>query len=65
VRGWVGKAIKFLREVRSELRKVVWPTRRETVVFTSVVVGMVVVMAALFYVVDTILTGILKTIIDI
>ncbi len=65
MRGWVGKAIKFLREVRSELRKVVWPTRRETVVFTSVVVGMVVVMAALFYVVDTILTGILKTIIDI
>lgn len=45
----------FAKEARIEMRKVVWPTRQETVQTTLVVVGMVVVMALLLWGVDSIL----------
>lgn len=32
------KAINFLKEVRSELDKVVWPTREQTIRYTILVV---------------------------
>ena len=32
------KPLKFLKEVRSELKRVVWPTRQEAIRLTSVVV---------------------------
>ncbi len=33
-----GKPIIFLQEVRSELKRVVWPTRQEAIRLTSVVI---------------------------
>ncbi|HCJ09874.1 MAG TPA: preprotein translocase subunit SecE [Clostridiales bacterium] len=47
---------RYLREVRTELRKVVWPDRRQTVVYTGVVVISVTIVAAMIWVVDTILS---------
>jgi preprotein translocase subunit SecE len=47
---------RYLREVRTELRKVVWPDRRQTVVYTAVVVVSVTMVAAMIWVVDTILS---------
>jgi preprotein translocase subunit SecE len=32
--------INFIRDVRSELRKVAWPTQRETVNLTAVVIAL-------------------------
>ena len=32
------KPVKFLKEVRSELKRVVWPTRQEAIRLTSVVI---------------------------
>lgn len=47
--------LQFLREVRSEARKITWTTPRETWI-TSVFVGIMVVVAALFLqVVDLVL----------
>ncbi|WZH35272.1 MAG: preprotein translocase subunit SecE [Microbacterium enclense] len=42
----------FIRQVFTELRKVVTPTRQELVKFTAVVLGFVVVMMALVYGLD-------------
>ncbi len=39
--------IKFLREVRSELSKVVWPSRMDTIRYTLVVIGFSVGVAAI------------------
>jgi preprotein translocase subunit SecE len=39
-RGRAGNPINFVRDVRSELRKVAWPTRRETANLTVVVVAL-------------------------
>ena len=43
---------KFFREVRSEMAKVTWPTRKETLVTTAMVFAMVFVAAVFFFVVD-------------
>jgi len=34
----------FLREIRSELRKVIWPTRKELTTYTTVAVIFIMVM---------------------
>lgn len=54
---------KFVREVRAELKKVSWPTRRELVAYTGVVFVSVVVVAALIWIIDTSFTGLLRAII--
>lgn len=44
--------VEFIRQVRQEINKVTWPTRKETVVTTIMVFIMVFVCAAFFLVVD-------------
>ncbi len=46
---------EFIRQVRQEVAKVTWPTRKETVVTTGMVFVMVVLMAILFYLADQVL----------
>jgi len=43
---------QFLQEVRSEASKVAWPTRRETLITSGLVVLMVVAASIFFVVVD-------------
>ncbi|BBU60447.1 protein translocase subunit SecE [Methylosinus sp. C49] len=43
---------QFLQEVRSEASKVVWPTRRETLITSGLVVLMVLAASIFFVVVD-------------
>ena len=44
--------LQFIQQVRSEAAKVVWPTRRETVVTTIMVFVMASVAAVFFFLVD-------------
>ena len=44
--------IKYVGQVRQEGRKVVWPTSRETVTTTILVMVMVIIMGAFFFVSD-------------
>lgn len=44
--------VKYLGQVRQEGRKVVWPTSRETITTTILVLIMTVLMGAFFFVVD-------------
>jgi len=46
---------QFIREVRQEVAKVTWPTRKETMVTTGMVFLMVFLAALFFFVVDQIL----------
>ncbi|HXF56450.1 MAG TPA: preprotein translocase subunit SecE [Actinomycetota bacterium] len=43
---------QFLKEVRQELRKVVWPSRQEVVAYATVVLVTVVVLTALVFGLD-------------
>ncbi|HYD30569.1 MAG TPA: preprotein translocase subunit SecE [Azospirillaceae bacterium] len=44
--------IEFARDVRREVAKVTWPTRKETMVTTGMVFVMVIMAALFFLVVD-------------
>ncbi len=57
---WFDQAREFLREVGVEMKKVTWPTRKETIAGTGVVLVMTIVMAVFFLVVDTVLTAIVS-----
>jgi preprotein translocase subunit SecE len=48
----IGRFFRYLREVISELRKVIWPTRKQLVTYTGVVLVFVVFMVALVWVLD-------------
>ncbi len=43
---------EFLREVRQELSRVTWPSRKETVATTAMVFVMVFIAAAFFFLAD-------------
>jgi preprotein translocase subunit SecE len=46
----------FVREIRAELRKVIWPTRKELITYTTVAVIFILIMVGIVTGVDTVLT---------
>ena len=48
--------VHFLKETRIELRKVVWPTREETLKTTGIIMIAVVVVAIFLWIVDAFFT---------
>lgn len=48
----MNKLWTFVKEARAELRKVNWPTRAQTVKFTSVVIGVSLAVAVFLGVLD-------------
>ena len=52
----LGKAAwSFIRESRTEIRKVVWPTRKETAQTTMFVIAAVIIMGIFFFMLDMLL----------
>ncbi|BDG62158.1 preprotein translocase subunit SecE [Caldinitratiruptor microaerophilus] len=59
LRQWIEDAKKYLREVRGELRKVVWPDRRQTTVLTSVVILSSALVAVIIWAFDKLVSGLM------
>ncbi len=53
--------VKFMQEVRVEAAKTTWPSRKETLQTTGLVLGMVVITAAFFLTVDQIIGAVMRT----
>jgi preprotein translocase subunit SecE len=53
-------AIQFLREVRTELKKVTWPSRKDTLSGTLVVLVAVIIIAIFLGIVDSGLSNLIK-----
>jgi preprotein translocase subunit SecE len=45
--GPISRVITYIRQVVAELRKVIWPTRKELLTYTTVVLVFVVVMVSI------------------
>jgi len=56
---------KFVREVRLEASKVTWPTRKETMVSTVMVLIMVAIAATFFVVIDFVVAHIIRAILGL
>ena len=48
----MASAFDFIQSVRAEERKVTWPTRRETMITTGLVIVMAIVASIFFLTVD-------------
>ncbi|MDT8419106.1 MAG: preprotein translocase subunit SecE [Desulfuromonadales bacterium] len=58
----IGKTSKFLNDVQGELKKVTWPTRKDTYASTIVVIVLVLVSAAYLGGVDMVLSRLIRLI---
>ncbi|MBW2036196.1 MAG: preprotein translocase subunit SecE [Deltaproteobacteria bacterium] len=58
----MSKSGQFLREVKMELKKVTWPSRKETVASTAVVIVLVIIVSAFLGLVDVSLSGLIRLI---
>jgi preprotein translocase subunit SecE len=56
------RAIQFLREVKIELKKVTWPTRKQTTGSTLVVIVLVMIISAFLGIVDLGLSSLIRAI---
>ena len=56
--------LQFIQQVRSEISKVVWPTRREVLVTTAMVFVMAALTAVFFTIVDLGIREALKAILN-
>ncbi|MDA3021809.1 MAG: preprotein translocase subunit SecE [Actinomycetota bacterium] len=54
--GFFGRLALFVRQVIVELRKVIWPTRKELIAYTIVVIAFVILMGAIIAGFDYIFT---------
>ena len=55
---------QFVRQVRQELKRITWATKRETLFATISVLIMVVIASVFFFFVDLILSNIVEFILD-
>jgi len=63
-KGFIGKALQFLREVRVELKKVTWPSRKQAIGSTVVVLILVIVVSFFLGAVDIGLRQIVRIILQ-
>jgi len=56
----ISKVRRFLREAKVELKKVTWPTPKEALASTSVVIVVVIILSLFLGVVDLGLTKIIR-----
>jgi preprotein translocase subunit SecE len=57
------RIVRYFKEVRAELRRVVWPSRRTTIRLTSIVFGVTVAMSLALGLIDWIFTQVFTLII--
>ncbi|MEM8788027.1 MAG: preprotein translocase subunit SecE [Pseudomonadota bacterium] len=56
---------KFIQEVRAETSKVVWPTRRETLLTTAMVFVLSALAATFFFLIDLVIRSGIQFYIDL
>lgn len=58
------KSIQFLREVKVELKKVTWPSRKQTIGSTVVVIVLVMIISAFLGLVDMGLSSLVRVVLQ-
>ena len=58
--GFAGRSTKYFREVKAELKKVVWPKQNEVITSTMVVLATVVVIGTIIAGLDMVLSYLVR-----
>ncbi len=57
--------LEFLRQVQTETKKVVWPTRRETIMTGVMVMLMTLMLGVFFFTIDSIFEAVVKLLLSL
>ncbi len=57
--------LQFFRQVKQEVKKVTWPSKKEVVQSLVMVIALVAIAATFFFVVDQVLSWIVKLVFSI
>ncbi len=63
--GVFSRIAKWLRELKSELKKVQWPTAKQTVNNTAIVILCVIVVGVFIWVFDALASGVIGAILNL
>jgi len=61
---FIQTAIQFLREVKIELKKVTWPSRKQTIGSTAVVIALVLIISMFLGAVDIGLSNLIRVVLQ-
>ena len=61
---FLDKGLQYLREVKIELKKVTWPTRKQTIGSTAVVIVLVMIISFFLGIVDVGLSGLIRVVLQ-
>lgn len=61
---YLDQGLQFLREVKMELQKVTWPSRKQTIGSTAVVIILVIIISVFLGVVDLGLSNIVRVVLQ-
>lgn len=61
---FIQSAIQFLREVKIELKKVTWPSRKQTIGSTAVVIALVLIISLFLGIVDIGLSNLIRVVLQ-
>jgi preprotein translocase subunit SecE len=61
---FIDKSMQFLREVKIELKKVTWPSRKQTMGSTVVVIVLVMIISAFLGLVDVFLSYLIRVVLQ-
>jgi preprotein translocase subunit SecE len=64
IKGTIDKGVQFLREVKIELKKVVWPSRKQTIGSTVVVLILTMIISLFLGVVDIGISSIIRVVLQ-
>jgi len=62
IKNLLDKGLQFLREVKVELKKVTWPSRKQTIGSTAVVIILVMIISFFLGIVDIGLSGLVRVV---
>jgi preprotein translocase subunit SecE len=61
---FVQRSLQFLREVKIELKKVTWPSKKQTMSSTVIVIVLVMILSAFLGMVDAGLSGLVRVVLN-
>jgi preprotein translocase subunit SecE len=61
---FINKSLQFLKEVKVELKKVSWPSRKQTIASTAVVIVLVMALSLFLGMVDAGLSGLVRIVLN-
>ncbi len=57
------KMVQYFKEVKAELKKVVWPTVPQTINNTIIVITCIIIVGVILFILDSIFAGIMSSVI--